>query len=471
MNKLKKVALTLAVSTFIITSYNAAFASTGTVTANTVRIRSEANTESEIIDRSSNGETVEVIEQTGDWYKVNYKGKEGYIYKDYLKVQEDVKSSETLDAPLNTSDSETLDALMNTENSETTSETAETVQNSDSNESETKETAPNDNEKILELSDTINKTTDTYLLPNFTSTKISKLDQGTKITLIKAMANWAKVELNGQSFWIPKGVLMQEITETEKNEEREEKTEQTETEKPEEKPVEEQKETKEEPAKVAIEPTAAYISSNASSNLRKGPSTETESLGKLARHTKITIIGEEGDWYKVTYNGKEGYVSKSLVTKGEPPAETSSRSKEEPRTSPTTEKTVQTAPVAQSGSASSAVGIAEQYLGCKYVSGGTSPSTGFDCSGFTQYVYKQCGISISRTSYTQANDGTAVSKSDLQPGDLLLFRSNGSSSIGHVGIYAGNGKFIHAANSNRGVVCDTINSGYYQNNYAGARRL
>ena len=322
----------------------------------------------------------------------------------------------------------------------------------------------------MELSDTINKTTNAYLLPNFTSTKISEIEQGTKITIVKTMANWVKIELNGQSFWIPKNILMKEITETGKTEEKtEEKVE--ETKQPTEIPVEEPKETKEEPAKVAIEPTAAYISSNASSNLRKGPSTETESLGKLARHTKITIIGEEGDWYKVTYNGKEGYVSKALVTKGEPPAETSSRSKEEPRTPQTTEKTVQAAPVAQSGSASSAVGVAEQYLGCKYVSGGTSPSTGFDCSGFTQYVYKQCGISISRTSYTQANDGTAVSKSDLQPGDLLLFHSNGSSSIGHVGIYAGNGKFIHAANSKRGVVCDTINSGYYQNNYAGARRL
>ena len=371
MNKLKKVALTLAVLTFIITSYNTAFASTGTVTATTVRIRSEANTESEIIDRSSNGETVEVIEQKGDWYKVNYKGKEGYIHKDYLKVQEDVTSSETLDAPLNTGNTETLDAPINTENSETT----ETIQNTDNSDPETQKTVSNENDKEMELSDTINKTTNAYLLPNFTSTKISEIEQGTKITIVKTMANWVKIELNGQSFWIPKSILMKEITETGKTEEKtEEKVE--ETEQPTEIPVEEPKETKEEPVKVAIEPTAAYISSNASSNLRKGPSTETESLGKLARHTKITIIGEEGDWYKVTYNGNEGYVSKALVTKGEPPAETSSRSKEEPRTSQTTEKTVQAAPVAQSGSASSAVGVAEQYLGCKYVSGGTSPSTG-----------------------------------------------------------------------------------------------
>ena len=163
----------------------------------------------------------------------------------------------------------------------------------------------------------------------------------------------------------------------------------------------------------------------------------------------------------------EGYISKPLVTKGEPPVETSSRSLDEPRTT----QNIQNEVPVQSESASSAVAVAQQYLGSSYVSGGSSPSTGFDCSGFTQYVYGQCGISISRTSYTQANDGTAVSKSELQPGDLLLFHYYGSSSIGHVGIYVGNGQFIHAANSNRGVVYDTINSGYYADNYAGARRL
>ena len=207
---------------------------------------------------------------------------------------------------------------------------------------------------------------------------------------------------------------------------------------------------------------SAYISSNASAHLRSGPSTTSESLGKLPKNTKITIISEENGWYKVSYNGKEGYISSALVTEGEPPATTStssasSRGQEEPRTVATV-------------NSDNVVQVAQGYLGNKYVSGGRTPA-GFDCSGFTQYVYAQCGKSISRTSYTQANEGTAVSKSDLQPGDLLLFHYNGSSSIGHVGIYVGNGQFIHAANAKRGVVYDTINSGYYATNYAGARRL
>ena len=134
-----------------------------------------------------------------------------------------------------------------------------------------------------------------------------------------------------------------------------------------------------------------------------------------------------------------------------------------------TETTVASATA--SSSSSSVVEIAKKYLGCKYVYGGSSPS-GFDCSGFTSYVYGQCGISLARTSYAQASQGTAVSKSELQPGDLLLFTTNGSSGgISHVGIYVGNGQFIHAANATRGVVYDTINSGYYATNYAGARRI
>ena len=303
----------------------------------------------------------------------------------------------------------------------------------------------------MELGNVVNKETSAYLLPNFTSTKIEKVNKDQEIKLITTMANWAKIEINQKEAWIPKTFLMKEVS--------------VETTKPTEQQPEETTETQ--PEKQQPEQTtqpavskAAYISSNASAHFRSGPSTSSQSLGKLPKNTKITITGEENGWYKVSYNGKEGYISKSLVTEGEPPATTSSRSQEEPRN---------TTPATQASS-SNVVQVAESYAGSRYVSGGSSPS-GFDCSGFTQYVYGKCGVTLSRTSYTQATQGTAVSKSELQPGDLLLFHYYGSSSIGHVGIYVGNGKFIHAANSNRGVVYDSIESGYYADNYAGARRL
>ena len=96
---------------------------------------------------------------------------------------------------------------------------------------------------------------------------------------------------------------------------------------------------------------------------------------------------------------------------------------------------------------------------------------GFDCSGFVYYVYNSVGYSLARTCSSQAKSGVSVAKADLQPGDLVFFNNTSDGSIGHVGIYVGSGNFIHAANTTRGVVIDTINSGYYYTYYYSARRI
>lgn len=93
-------------------------------------------------------------------------------------------------------------------------------------------------------------------------------------------------------------------------------------------------------------------------------------------------------------------------------------------------------------SSNNVVAYASNFLGTPYLWGGTSPSTGFDCSGFTQYVYKHFGISIGRTTYDQINDGVAVSRDQLEPGDLVFYGKGGSPT--HMGIYVGNGAYIHA---------------------------
>ncbi|NMC26626.1 MAG: peptidoglycan endopeptidase, partial [Syntrophomonadaceae bacterium] len=113
---------------------------------------------------------------------------------------------------------------------------------------------------------------------------------------------------------------------------------------------------------------------------------------------------------------------------------------------------------------------AANYLGTPYVYGGSSPS-GFDCSGFTQYIYKQLGISLYRTAASQYGHGVQVSKSQLIAGDLVFFKCGGST-INHVGIYCGNGQFIHSSSpSSGGVIYSSLNSGYYANTYVGARRI
>jgi cell wall-associated NlpC family hydrolase len=111
------------------------------------------------------------------------------------------------------------------------------------------------------------------------------------------------------------------------------------------------------------------------------------------------------------------------------------------------------------------VGIAMKYLGVPYRWGGASPSTGFDCSGLSMYVYAQIGVSLPHNAAAQYNMGTPVSRSQLQPGDLVFFHG-----LGHMGIYVGGGQFIHAPQTGDVVKISSL-SGWYSSRYVGARRL
>ena len=120
-----------------------------------------------------------------------------------------------------------------------------------------------------------------------------------------------------------------------------------------------------------------------------------------------------------------------------------------------------------SGGAQQILSFAARFLGTPYSWGGTSPG-GFDCSGYTQYVYKNCGISLGRTAEAQFNNGVAVTRSDLRPGDLVFFHTY-SSGASHVGIYVGNNTMINS--SNGGVSYDDMTDGYWRSRYLGARRV
>lgn len=117
---------------------------------------------------------------------------------------------------------------------------------------------------------------------------------------------------------------------------------------------------------------------------------------------------------------------------------------------------------------SEVVNYAYKFLGKPYVYGATGPNS-FDCSGLTQYVYNKFGVKISRTTYTQVNEGTKVNRNDLKAGDLVFFNTEGS--ISHVGIYIGNGEFIHAPRSGKPVMVSSLSDGYYSKKYATARRI
>ena len=204
-----------------------------------------------------------------------------------------------------------------------------------------------------------------------------------------------------------------------------------------------------------------YINSE-TVNLRDEASQTSNVITQLSINTQVTILSSEDGWCYVEVNGTKGYIATNLLsdTKQETSRSTmSERTTTEGSSSATESQTT-------SSTGSSVVEYARQYLGYKYVYGGTTPSGGFDCSGFTQYVYNHFGVSLSRTAAGQYSNGTSVS--DLQAGDLVMF---GKSGINHVGIYIGGGTFIHAANASRGVTTDTLLSGYYKTNYVGARRI
>lgn len=120
-----------------------------------------------------------------------------------------------------------------------------------------------------------------------------------------------------------------------------------------------------------------------------------------------------------------------------------------------------------SSDSSSLVSRALSLQGIPYVFGGTSRN-GFDCSGFTQYVFKASGVSLPRTSFAQFEAGSSVSKDQLQPGDLVFFNTY-AAGASHVGIYVGGGRFVHA--SDNGVTTTSLSESYYANRYRGARRV
>jgi len=118
-----------------------------------------------------------------------------------------------------------------------------------------------------------------------------------------------------------------------------------------------------------------------------------------------------------------------------------------------------------------AVQAAYAFRGTRYVMGGTSRS-GFDCSGFVRYILGATdGVALPRTATEQYYHGAPIPNGQLQPGDLVFFKNTYKHGISHVGIYAGGGKFIHAANAHKGVRMDNLGDSYYVSHYAGARRF
>lgn len=393
-------------------------ANTAKVNVETANLRETADESGKILEQLSIGQEIEILEKQSDWYKVKAKGITGYVRADLVSVPNEEKNS--------TQTNNVTDTQIATNN-----------QNEENNLIDTQEKNIQIGEKYKIVKDIKLK-----IVPVINATDIIEVKQDEEVTVTEIINDWICVETTTTKGWLRKENL---------------KTEET---KQEEQTAQAEEKTSEETSTKTL-----YINTE-TANLRKTASTASEVVTTLSLNSAVNVISEENGWSKVKVGDKEGYISSSLLS--DKRQETSrSMTKFREKTAEESNKTENTSNVASSGNGSSVVATANQYIGSRYIYGGTDPS-GFDCSGFTSYVYKKYGVSLSRTAAGQYSNGVAVSKGELQPGDLVMF---GKSGINHVGIYIGGGKMIHAANPSRGVTTDTINSGYYGTNYVGARRI
>lgn len=478
MNKLKKVSVIfIFLCLLLITN---AYASTATVDVSAARLRKEANTTSNVLTKIYKNEKVEILETEGDWYKVKYKNQTGYLKKDLVK---------------------------------------EEVSEKNDNESKYDSSSqPVDSAKV-----TIKNNTTVRFTPNMMSNSIIQVEVGKELTKVTELGNWVQVTDGIFTGWVLKIKTNIEENKQQVDSSSFETSTKNNTISNETNTANTSNTTKEANTTKNTTNTANKVKENNTSNTVKNTTKESNTtttnnsgntatavskkgkvnvetakvrekanstakvIGFLDYNDVVEITAEDGDWYKFTEKSISGYVHKTLITITESD-NVSSRGTTEDRKSNTVESVPDNTTVdsktneslseslensvAVSSNGQSVVDYAKQFLGYPYVVGGKNPTSGFDCSGFTRYVFLNFGHSLGATAATQNNIGTEIARENLMPGDLILFYDEGKTKIGHTGIYISNGDFIHAANPTRGVVTDNLNTNsYYNTRFITARRI
>lgn len=501
---MKKILMSLII--FIIALTTISFAETNAkakVNVEAVRMRESASTDSKIVTNVYKDDQVEILEEDGEWSKIKYGENVGYTKTEFLtKIKSSDDNKKTTSEVKNETKSdygETNNTVNETVTPEDNTQTNQTVENTVLEETNTEqpttvtETASEQN-VIVGENFILKNNLKIRRIPSFSNMENAEIVKESNVVVTNVLGNWCKISDGTNIGWVVKNRLFSEQTENVVEPEQTATQENTEN-----------TNTVENTANTTTENTS---NSNTTSDnteiktgivtvetarVRKTASTNGEIIGTLDENEVVKITGEEGDFYKISTSYiDKGYVSKRLVKE----KNVSSRSLNAERTEAvSTQDTISESansqlteifekqnqeiieepveqPVANTSTKNEVIEFAKQYLGYSYVSGGHSPDTGFDCSGFTRYIFGHFGYTLGATAASQTSVGVEVSRDELQTADLILYYDEGMTKIGHVGIYIGDGNFIHSANPRRGVVIDNLNTNsYYSKRFVTARRI
>lgn len=470
MNLLKKILYVLIILIILmLVNITIVNAKTVEITTETLNLRKEATTESDIVALISIGDECEVLGEEGDWYEVKYKEYTGYISKEYTKViGNDTNENETDITNENKTNTVDNDDVLDEDsvNNQTNSIISNTENSQDS-------TSEENEDNQTKLGKVINQV-EVKILPLINGSVIETLKKGTEVTIISQLNGWSYIQTDTISGWIR--------TDNISSDEKEGNSNDNGTKNDESNTTKDDEDIKESSFTEKTMYATDYV------NIRKEPNTSSDKLMVVSLNTELKVIGETGDWYKVSTSLGDGYVSKELLSdKKTTVTNRGTVDRTEDKTNEGEEKNTSTSNLSKeeetvSSKTSEIVSYAKRFLGVPYVYGGAS-SSGFDCSGFTMYVYKHFGISMAHGAQSQAKLGKKItadksSKSsllnNLKAGDLVFFLDYETmDEIGHCGIYIGDGNFIHASSGSG--YCVKINSllpgEYYNTRYCAARRI
>ena len=435
---------------------------TGVVTADALNVRSGASTSNSIIGSLNENATVQIISTSNGWHKIEFNNTTGFVSAEYINtssgnsdsgnsdsstedtvISTGIVNADVLNVRSGASTSNSIIGLLNENatvqiistnngwhkikfNNTTGFVSAEYINTSSGNSnSSTEDTVISTG---IVNADVLNVRSSGNISANI----IGALYKDSKVEILSTSNGWHKIKFNGGTGFVSAefisdstGIVAPPTITVPSH---------------------------------TVEGKVAIINADVL-NVRSGASTSYSVVTTVRYGSKLPIISYTDGWYKVKVGNTTGYISGDYITITD---ETDS-------SNPVVKET----PLIQINyTGEDIVAKAEEYLGVPYLWGGFTPM-GFDCSGLVQYVYKQLGISLERTTYYQVHQGVIVDRNDLKPGDLIFFTTNDDdpNDISHVGIYKGNDLFIQSPKPGDYVRVSNLNSAYYSNRYYVAKRI